>query len=486
MKTRTLAVCSLFLLCTLAIAQQGKIAVPGTITGVTAGTDLTGGGTNGTVTLNLDTTKVPQLKTANTFTGNQTISGNISASGTVNGASYLIGGTPFAFGSTTNYNAFLGFAGNSTMSGTYNTGGGYQALPVNTTGEQNTAFGAMSLYSNQTGIANTALGVSSLAGNTTGDFNVAVGSALSLNTTGTQNTGVGVGSLANNTTGAWNTAAGADALWYNTTGSLNTAIGNLSGTKNYTGSQNTFLGYNTGTSTLAPLSNATAIGASAAVGASNAMILGGTSSSSVTVGIGTTAPYSDYALDVETIHSNGVINGGVVVNATGGNLYLGMTNTVHKFRVDYNGAVYADGGLFAGGADFAESVAVRGERSLYKPGQILEIARGAHRTLALTQSAYSTRVAGIYSTKPGVLASPHTISEKVEGEVPLAVVGIVPCNVTATNGAIHEGDLLVSSSLPGYAMKGTDRSRMLGAVIGKAMEPLASGSGTIQVLVTLQ
>ncbi len=31
-----------------------------------------------------------------------------------------------------------------------------------------------------------------------------------------------------------------------------------------------------------------------------------------------------------------------------------------------------------------------------------------------------------------------------------------------------------------------DRSRMLGAVVGKALEPLASGKGVIQVLVTLQ
>src|SRR5208282_3836918 len=42
----------------------------GTITGVTAGTDLTGGGTSGKVTLNLDTTQVPTLGAAsNTFTG---------------------------------------------------------------------------------------------------------------------------------------------------------------------------------------------------------------------------------------------------------------------------------------------------------------------------------------------------------------------------------------------------------------------------------
>jgi len=55
----------------------------GTITGVSAGTDLTGGGTSGSVTLNLDTTKVPQLNAANTFTGNQTVNGNIADTGNV-------------------------------------------------------------------------------------------------------------------------------------------------------------------------------------------------------------------------------------------------------------------------------------------------------------------------------------------------------------------------------------------------------------------
>jgi len=48
------------------------------------------------------------------------------------------------------------------------------------------------------------------------------------------------------------------------------------------------------------------------------------------------------------------------------------------------------------------------------------------------------------------------------------------------------GDLQVTSSRPGYAMKGTDRGQMLGAVVGKAMEPLPNGTGVIQVLVTLQ
>ncbi len=57
----------------------------GTITGVTAGTDLTGGGSSGNITLSLDATKIPQLNSNNSFSGNESISGNVAATGTVSG-----------------------------------------------------------------------------------------------------------------------------------------------------------------------------------------------------------------------------------------------------------------------------------------------------------------------------------------------------------------------------------------------------------------
>ena len=51
----------------------------GAITGITAGTGLTGGGTSGNVTLGIDTTKIPQLAAAtNAFTGNQSIGGTLA------------------------------------------------------------------------------------------------------------------------------------------------------------------------------------------------------------------------------------------------------------------------------------------------------------------------------------------------------------------------------------------------------------------------
>ena len=178
---------------------------------------------------------------------------------------------------------------------------------------------------------------------------------------------------------------------------------------------------------------------------------------------------------------------GIFNNIGGGNVLIGQNNGANVFRVDGTGKGYFDGGPQTGGADFAESVAVRGDRLRYEPGDLLAIDPTGNRRLERSQDAYSTRVAGIYSTKPGILATVHAMDNSAfAGEVPLAVMGIVPCKVTAENGAIGVGDLLVASSHAGYAMKGTDRGRMLGAVVGKAMEPLAQESGVILVLVTLQ
>jgi trimeric autotransporter adhesin len=364
---------------------------------VTAGTDLTGGGLvalGGTTTLNLDTTQVPQLNTANTFTGNQTVNGNLSATGVVAGSSFQIGSNLFAFGSIGNGNAFLGFAGNSNSNntGVSNTAVGGGALVLNTTGSSNTASGFEALFLNTTGSGNVVMGAGALSNNSTGAFNTAIGfqamydntvsgsntaigyqALFSNSTTGTQNTATGANTLAFNTTGSDNTANGWSALNANTTGGLNTAIGegalqaNTTGSDNVasggaalaanttgadntasgvgalstnttgndnvasgifallsnnggdntgigtnalrnntTGSQNTALGMDalqsntTGsdltcvgfncTATDPNLHNATAIGAHATVGVSDALVLGGTGAYAVKVGIGTATP----------------------------------------------------------------------------------------------------------------------------------------------------------------------------------------------------
>lgn len=188
-----------------------------------------------------------------------------------------------------------------------------------------------------------------------------------------------------------------------------------------------------------------------------------------------------------TVSSNGIV--ALFRAGSGGDLILGQFGSkspTNVFRLDSTGKGYFDGGTQIGGADFAESIAVAKEPAQHEPGDLLIVDAAGKRQLKLSAEPYSTLVAGIYSTKPGVLATAHKMDETAAGEIPLAIVGIVPCKVSAENGAIRPGDLLVTSATPGHAMKGTDRGRMLGAVVGKALEPWSQGQGVIQVLVTLQ
>jgi hypothetical protein len=72
-----------------------------------------------------------------------------------------------------------------------------------------------------------------------------------------------------------------------------------------------------------------------------------------------------------------------------------------------------------------------------------------------------------------------------DGEIPVAIVGIVPCKVSAENGPIQRGDLLVTASTLGYAMR-AGSSPPQGTVLGKALGELREGIGVIDILVTLQ
>ncbi len=63
----------------------------------------------------------------------------------------------------------------------------------------------------------------------------------------------------------------------------------------------------------------------------------------------------------------------------------------------------------------------------------------------------------------------------------VALAGRVPVKVDASYGAIRAGDLLVASATPGRAMRADQPAT--GTVIGKAMEALEAGQGTIMMMV---
>ncbi|MBI1741850.1 hypothetical protein HYR54_02160 [Candidatus Acetothermia bacterium] len=71
---------------------------------------------------------------------------------------------------------------------------------------------------------------------------------------------------------------------------------------------------------------------------------------------------------------------------------------------------------------------------------------------------------------------------KTDSQPLLALMGRVPVKATAENGPIHPGDLLVSASRPGYAMRCANVRECEGAIIGKALETLETGTGMIQML----
>jgi hypothetical protein len=199
----------------------------------------------------------------------------------------------------------------------------------------------------------------------------------------------------------------------------------------------------------------------------------------------------------------------LILQPAGGNVGIGTTSpgaTVPGTKLEVNGGItlttnsggaitFQDGtkqstaytGVTCTGADYAEAIDVTGDRTTYEPGDLLVLDPNAPGKFLKSNQSYSTLVAGIYSTKPGFVGRKQPATpESSATEVPMAMVGRVPTKVSAENGPIKVGDLLVTSSTPGYAMKGTDRSLLTGAVVGKAMGPLDSGTGTIEVLVTLQ
>ncbi len=149
------------------------------------------------------------------------------------------------------------------------------------------------------------------------------------------------------------------------------------------------------------------------------------------------------------------------------------------FRVAGDGNVYADGSYNTPAADFAELWPA--EAGL-EPGDVLVI--GPDGRLARSAEAFAANAAGVYSTRPGFVAG-TTADLGMQGNVPLAVVGIVPVKASAENGPIRPGDLLTSAGTPGYAMA-AGRQPPAGTVIGKALESLEAGTGVIKMLVMLR
>jgi hypothetical protein len=171
---------------------------------------------------------------------------------------------------------------------------------------------------------------------------------------------------------------------------------------------------------------------------------------------------------------------------SGGDFVVGASSYLGSryWRVDRTGRGFFNGGTQVGGADFAEQMAVAGQEAEYEPGDVLVISASADRMVELSAKPFASAVIGVYSSEPGVLAGAADSDDPLGG-IPVAITGIVPCKVSAENGAIRRGDLLVTAAEPGHAMRAGDNPPQ-GTVLGKALGELAEGLGVIYILVALQ
>jgi hypothetical protein len=131
-------------------------------------------------------------------------------------------------------------------------------------------------------------------------------------------------------------------------------------------------------------------------------------------------------------------------------------------------------------ADLAESLPVAGKVA---PGDVVVLTRGVGQSYGVARAtrAYDTRVAGIVSTQPRIV-----LGGQGNPTAPVAMLGIVQAQATSLNGPIAPGDLLTTSRVPGHLMRCPSALRCVGAIVGKALEPLAKGKGRILVLIWRQ
>ena len=113
----------------------------------------------------------------------------------------------------------------------------------------------------------------------------------------------------------------------------------------------------------------------------------------------------------------------------------------------------------------------------------------AGRSADADHQAHDCRVVGIVSgagdRKPAIVLDRPAEPRPQVRRQPVAVIGKAWCLADASDGPVRPGDLLTSGRRPGHAQVAGNPIDAFGAVIGKALTGLESGTGQVLVLVGL-
>lgn len=121
------------------------------------------------------------------------------------------------------------------------------------------------------------------------------------------------------------------------------------------------------------------------------------------------------------------------------------------------------------------------------PGTVVILNREKDNEVMASATSYDTTVAGVVSAAPGL-----SLGIEGEGKEQIATTGRVKVRVDARVKPIAVGDLLVTSDMPGTAMRSEPMNingrpfHQPGTIIGKALQPLTGGVGEILVLLSMQ
>ena len=176
--------------------------------------------------------------------------------------------------------------------------------------------------------------------------------------------------------------------------------------------------------------------------------------------------------DISSVTAGTNLNGGGTSGGVTLNLDTALTGMA---SASFSGTVTAN--LFNGTAtqaryaDLAEKYESDGN---YQAGTVVVF--GGEKEITVTNQANSPRVAGVISTEPA-----YMMNSEAEGQY-VALRGRVPCKVI---GPVKKGDVLITSSRPGFAETSSDPAFVGAAcIVGKALGEWDSPSeGVVEIVV---